>query len=88
MHIKFHPDKVCKDERRTRVIDHRNVVSKHDLENMNNQITCLHKIRSLSATCNNERNEIAYLQNEVQQLEGYVSGLKSNNQQKLDEPYS
>jgi hypothetical protein len=57
---------------------------------MNDQITCLHKITSqLSATCNNERNEIAYLQNEVQQLEGYVSGLKSNNQQKLeDEPYS
>ena len=35
----------------------------------------------LSASCNDKRNEIAYLQNEIQQLEGYLSELKSNSQQ-------
>src|SRR5690242_16107156 len=55
------------------VIDHKKVVSKHALEDMNNQITYLHKIISLlSATCNNKRNEIAYLQFGIQELEGYI----------------
>jgi len=61
-----------KDE--VQLIDHKKV-SRHELENMNNQITCLRKITSqLSATCKDKRNEIAYeiayLQSEIQQLEG------------------
>ena len=35
----------------------------------------------LSATCNSKRNEIAYLKNQIQVLEGYVNGLKNYNQQ-------
>ena len=35
----------------------------------------------LSATCNDKRNEIAYLKNQIQVLEGYVNGLKNRNQQ-------
>jgi polyhydroxyalkanoate synthesis regulator phasin len=64
------------------VIDHKKVVSRYELEDMNNQITYLCKIISqLSATCNNKRNEIAYLQSEVQQLEGYLYGLENHKQQ-------
>jgi uncharacterized coiled-coil DUF342 family protein len=49
------------------VIDHKKVVSKHELENMTNQIICLHRtISQLSATCNNKRNEIACLQFGIQ----------------------
>jgi hypothetical protein len=40
----------------------------------------------LSATCNDRRNEIAYLKNQIQLLEGYVNGLKKNcNQQQQEE---
>jgi hypothetical protein len=58
------------------VIDHQKVVSKAELDNMNNQISILHRsIYQLSATCNDKRNEIAYLQNQLQAVEGYVTRL-------------
>jgi hypothetical protein len=38
----------------------------------------------LSATCNDKRNEIAYLQNQIQGLEEYVCRLKNDNQQKIE----
>jgi chromosome segregation ATPase len=64
------------------VIDHQKVVSKAELDNMNNQISILHRtIYQLSATCNDRRNEISYLQAQIQALEGYVNGLKNRNQQ-------
>ena len=64
------------------VIDHQKVVSKAELDNMNNQISILRTtMYQLSATCNNKRNEIAYLQDQIQALEGYVNGLKNRNQQ-------
>ena len=51
------------------VIDHQKVVSKAELHNMNNQISILHNtIYQLSTTCNDKRNEIAYLQNQIQVL--------------------
>jgi flagellar biosynthesis chaperone FliJ len=54
------------------VIDHQKVVSKAELDNMNNQVSILHRtIYQLSATCNSKRNEIAYLKNQIQVLEGY-----------------
>jgi hypothetical protein len=58
---------------------------------MNNQITYLRKIISqLSATCNNKRNEMAYLQFGVQELEGYIHGLNNQSQQQenVNETYS
>jgi polyhydroxyalkanoate synthesis regulator phasin len=64
------------------VIDHQKVMSKAELDNMNNQVSILRRtIYQLSATCNNRRNEISYLQNQIQALEGYVNGLKNHNQQ-------
>ena len=40
----------------------------------------------LSTTCNSKRDEIAYLKNQIQVLEGYVNGLKKNgNQQQQEE---
>jgi hypothetical protein len=39
---------------------------------------------SLSATCNNKRNEFAYLKNQIQVLEGYVNGLNNYTQQKIE----
>ena len=64
------------------VIDHQKVVSKAELDNMNNQISILRRtMYQLSATCNDKRNEIAYLKIEIQELEGYVHGLKNHNQQ-------
>ncbi|HET7283348.1 MAG TPA: hypothetical protein VFI70_01560 [Nitrososphaeraceae archaeon] len=45
---------------------------------MNNQITYLNKIRY------SKRNEIAYLKIGVQELEGYVQGLKNHNQQQKE----
>jgi hypothetical protein len=38
----------------------------------------------LSATCNDKGNEITYIQAEIQQLEGYLSGLRNRSQQKLE----
>jgi len=39
----------------------------------------------LPATCNDKRNEIAYLKNQIQVLEEYVNGLKNRNQQQQEE---
>ena len=59
------------------VIDHQKVVSKAELDNMNNQISILRRtMYQLSATCNDKRNEIAYLKNQIQVLEGYVTRLE------------
>ncbi|MGB8034767.1 MAG: hypothetical protein WCF03_13210, partial [Nitrososphaeraceae archaeon] len=67
------------------VIDHQKVVSKAELDNMNNQITYLRRaLNQLSATCNDKRNEIVYLQNQIQVLEGYVCRLKNDSQQKIE----
>ena len=49
-------------------------MAKHQLDDMNNQITYLNKISF------KKRNEIAYLQIGVQELEGYVYGLENHNQ--------
>ena len=58
-------------------------MAKYALEDMNNQIICLHRtISQLSATCNNKRNEMAYLQFGVQVLEEHVNGL--NSQQEIE----
>jgi chromosome segregation ATPase len=76
------PEGVCKAERQLEVIDNKKLVSKHELEDINNRTAYLRIIMSqLSTTCNDKGNEIAYLQNEIQQLEGYLSELKSNSQQ-------
>jgi hypothetical protein len=64
------------------VIDHQKVVSKAELDNLNNQISILRRtMYQLSTTCNDKRNDIAYLKNQIQALEGYVNGLKNRNQQ-------
>src|SRR6478609_9468437 len=64
------------------VIDHQKVVSKAELDNINNQISILRRtMYQLSATCNDKRNELSYLQAQIQALEGYVNGLKNRNQQ-------
>ena len=68
------------------VIDHQKVVSKAELDNMNNQISILRRtMYQLSTTCNDKRNEISYLQAQIQGLEGYVNGLKNLNQQQQEE---
>ena len=60
-------------------------MSKHELDNMNNQIILLRRsIYQLSATCNNKRNEIAYLQNQIQGSEEYVCRLNNDCQQKIE----
>ena len=60
------------------------VMSKHELDNMNTQIILLRRsVYQLSTTCNNKRNEIVYLQNQIQVVEGYIDRLKSDNQQKI-----
>jgi hypothetical protein len=65
------------------VIDHQKVVSKAELHNMNNQVSILRRtMYQLSSTCNSKRNEISYLQNQIQVLEGYVNGFNGGNQQK------
>ena len=65
------------------VIDHQKLVSKAELDSMNNQIILLRRsVYQLSTTCNNKRNEISYLQAQIQALEGYVNGLKNRNQQR------
>ena len=52
-------------------IDYQKAVSKAELDNMNNQISMLRTtMYQLSATCNNKRNEISYLKNQIQILEG------------------
>ena len=74
------------------VIDHKRVVSKAELDNMNNQVSILRRtMYQLSATCNDKRNEIAYLKNQIQVSEEYATRLKSDcqQQQKIEnEAYS
>jgi hypothetical protein len=61
-------------------------MSKHALDNMNNQIILLRRgMYQLSAMCNNKKNEIAYLQNQIQVFGGYLYGLKNHNQQQQQE---
>jgi hypothetical protein len=60
------------------VIDYKKTMAKYQLDNMNNQITYLNRISY------NKRNEIAYLQIGVQELEGYVHGLQNHNQQQQE----
>ena len=68
------------------VIDHQKVMSKAELDNMNNQISILRRtMYQLSTTCNDKRNEIAYLENQIQVLEGYINGLKNRTQQQQEE---
>jgi hypothetical protein len=69
------------------VIDHQKVVSKAELDNLNNQISILRRtMYQLSSTCNDKRNEMSYLHAQIQTLEGYVNGLKKNrNQQQQEE---
>ncbi|HEY6884821.1 MAG TPA: hypothetical protein VI278_12390 [Nitrososphaeraceae archaeon] len=59
-------------------IDYKKAMAKYQLDNMNNQITYLNRISY------NKRNEIAYLQIGVQELEGYVHGLENHNQQQQE----
>jgi hypothetical protein len=56
-------------------IDYKKTIAKYQLDDMNNQITYLNRISY------NKRNEIAYLKIGVQEVEGYVRGLKNHNQQ-------
>jgi hypothetical protein len=53
--------------------------AKYELQNINNQIAILNRISF------NKRNEIAYLKIGVQELEGYIHGLKNHNQQQQHE---
>ena len=49
---------------------------------MNNQVSILRRtMYQLSTTCNSKRNETAYLQAQIQALEGYVTRIKSDGQQ-------
>jgi chromosome segregation ATPase len=67
------------------VIDHQKVMSKAELHNMNNQVSILHRtMYKLSATCNDKRSEIAYLQAQVQVLRGQINGLNSRNRQQQE----
>jgi Tfp pilus assembly protein PilN len=62
--------------------EYKRVMSKHELDNMNNQIILLRRgMYQLSTACNNKRNEIAYLQNQIQVLRSQSNELKNHNQQ-------
>ena len=58
-----------------KAIDYKKILAKYELDNMNNRLTILNRDNY------NKRNEIAYLQIGVQELEGYVRGLNHNQQQ-------
>jgi hypothetical protein len=71
---------MIKDE--VEIIDERKVMSKHELDNMNNHIIYQQRnLYQLSAACNDKRNEFAYLQCGVQVLEGQVNRLNNNDNQ-------
>jgi hypothetical protein len=53
-------------------------MAKYQLDDINNQITYLNKVSY------SKRNDIAYLQIGVQELEGYVHGLQNHNQQQQE----
>jgi chromosome segregation ATPase len=59
-------------------IDYKKTMAKHQLDDMNNQITHLNKISF------NKRNEILFLQIGVQELEAYVHRLKNHNEQQQE----
>jgi peptidoglycan hydrolase CwlO-like protein len=59
-------------------IDYKKTMAKYQLDDMNNKIAYLNKI------VYNKRNEIAYLQIGVQELEGYIHGLENHNQQQQE----
>ena len=59
-------------------IDYKKSMANYQLDDMNNQITYLNKIRY------SKRNEIVYLKIGVQELEGYVHGLENHNQQQQE----
>jgi hypothetical protein len=68
------------------VIEYKRLMSKHELEKMNNQIILLRRgMYQLSAICNNKRNEIAYLQNQIQVLQSQSNELENRNQQQQQE---
>jgi polyhydroxyalkanoate synthesis regulator phasin len=71
-------------------IDERRVMSKHELDNINNHIIYQQRnLYQLSADCNSKRNEIAYLQCGVQVLESQVNRLNNQSQQEIEnETYS
>jgi hypothetical protein len=52
-------------------IDYKKTMAKYELQNINNQIAILNR------DTHNKRNEISYLQFEVQELEEYLHGLES-----------
>ena len=56
-------------------IDYKKTMAKYELQNINNQIAILNR------DIHNKRNEVAYLHFEVQELEGYLRGLKNHIQQ-------
>jgi hypothetical protein len=55
-------------------IDYKKTMAKYELQNINNQIAILNR------DIYNKKNKIAYLHFGVQELEGYVHGLKNHNQ--------
>jgi transcriptional regulator len=59
-------------------IEYKKMMAKYQLDDMNNRISYLNKISY------NKRNEIAYLQIGLQELEGYVHGLENHNQQQQE----
>jgi hypothetical protein len=59
-------------------IDYKKTMAKYQLDDMNNQISYLNKISY------NKRNEIAYLQIGVQELEGHIHGLQNHKQQQQE----
>jgi hypothetical protein len=59
-----------------------NMVNIGKLDNMNNQVSILRRtMYQLSATCNDKRNEISYLKNQIQVLEGCVNGRNQEQQE-------
>ena len=60
------------------VIDYKKTMAKYQLDDMNTQILYLNKI------VYNKRNEMAYLQIGVQELEGYIRGLNNHNHQQQE----
>jgi chromosome segregation ATPase len=66
------------------VIDHQKVMSKAEIDNMNNQISILRRtMYQLSATYNDKRNEIAYLKNQSQVLRSHIYGLNNQQQEEI-----
>ena len=53
-------------------------MAKNQLDDMHNRISYLNRISY------SKRNQIAYLQIGVQELEGYVHGLENHNQQQQE----